>query len=253
MPRRSAGRPPTAPGRRAGRGTDESSTPMLAHDRVLLALRRGITSGYLVGGTRLVQPRIAEALGVSTTPVREALRQLAAEGLVQMDVHGGAVVHELSRSELVEVYELRRLLEPIAVTRAAKEASEASLVEAVELVTAMQHLDGATVWAEINARFHSVIERASGSPRLVSLLSQLHALSSLYVTHSLLSTPERITRGNAEHREILEAVIDGDADAAAAAVLRHLDGTLRVLLEVRELDVTCHTGHTGHTGRWWGD
>ncbi|MGH9087044.1 MAG: GntR family transcriptional regulator [Acidimicrobiales bacterium] len=224
--------------------------PMLAHDRVLLALRRGITSGYLVGGTRLVQPRIAEALGVSTTPVREALRQLAAEGLVQMDVHGGAVVHELSRSELVEVYELRRLLEPIAVERAAKEATETSLVAAVELVTAMQRVTGPSAWSEINAEFHSVIEQAAGGSRLASILSQLHALSSLYVTHSLLSEPDRIRLGNAEHREILEAVIDRDTDAAVDAVLRHLDGTLRALLEVRELDVTLPPEHTG---RWWGD
>lgn len=252
MLRRSIGGPSPAPGMSSGGAMDPEleQVPLLAHDRVVLALRSGITSGYLVGGTRLVQPRIAEALGVSTTPVREALRQLAAEGLVQIDVHGGAAVHELSRSELVEVYELRKLLEPIAVARAAKEASEASLVEAVELVTAMQHVEGATVWAEINARFHSVIERASGSPCLATILRQLHALSSLYVTHSLLSAPDRITRGNAEHREILEAVIDGDAESAADAVLRHLDGTLRTLLEVRELDVALPTGHTG---RWWGD
>lgn len=236
---------------RPGVGGDEGAeATMLAHDRVLQALRRGITSGYLVGGTRLVQPRIAEALGVSTTPVREALRQLVAEGLVQRDGHGGVTVHELSRSELVEVYELRKLLEPIAVVRAAKEAPIASLVEAVELVTAMHHVEGAAVWSEINVRFHSVIEHAAGSPRLAAILRQLHALSSLYVTHSLLSEPERIRRGNAEHREILEAVIDQDTDAAADAVLRHLDGTLRTLLEVRELDLAVPT--TGHTGRWWG-
>lgn len=236
---------------RSGVGADEAAEMVTrAHDRVLKALRRGITSGYLVGGTRLVQPRIAEALGVSTTPVREALRQLAAEGLVQRDVRGAIVVHELCRSELVEVYELRKLLEPIAVVRAAKEASVASLVEAVELVTAMHSVEGATVWSEINARFHGVIERAAGSPRLAALLRQLHALSSLYVTHSLLWEPDRIQRGNAEHREILEAVIDQDTDAAADAVLRHLDGTMRTLLEVREFDVEVPSN--GHTGRWWG-
>lgn len=231
-----------------GDGAVEPS--MLAHERVVAALRRAITSGCLVGGTRLIQPRIAEALGVSTTPVREALRQLAAEGLVQRDTRrGGTVVHELSRSELVEIYELRKLLEPIAVVRAAKEAPVASLVEAVELVTAMQHAEGATAWSELNTRFHSVIEQASRSPRLAGILSQLHALSSVYVTHSLLTAPERIRRGNAEHREILEAVIQQDTDAATDAVLRHLDGTLRALLEVRELEVD--RSATGY-GRWWG-
>ena len=217
-------------------------------ERVAKTLRRGITTGYLVGGTRLVQPKIAEALGVSTAPVREALRQLAAEGLVHFDGHGAAV-HELSRSELVEVYDLRKLLEPIAVVRAAKEASQDSLVEAAELVAAMQDIANPSAWAETNVRFHSVIERASGSPRLVAIVRQLHALSSLYVTHSLLSAPERLLRGNAEHQEILEAVIQGDADAAVDAVLRHLDGTLRVLLQVRDLDASVQSCHTG---RWWG-
>lgn len=250
MPGRTKDGPSPAPGSLRDDGTETEQVPMLAHDRVLLVLRRGITGGSLVGGTRLVQPLIAEALGVSTTPVREALRQLAAEGLVRMDPRGGAVVHELSRSELVEVYELRKMLEPIAVERAAKEASEASLVKAVELVTAMQQVEGAAAWSEINAQFHSVIEQASGSPRLASILSQLHALSSLYVTHSILSEPDRVRRGNVEHREILEAVINQDVEAATDAVLRHLDGTLRALLEVREVDVATPRCHTG---RWWGD
>jgi DNA-binding GntR family transcriptional regulator len=231
--------------------SDEVEDPsLLVHERVLVTLRRAITSGYLVGGTRLNQPRIAEALGVSTTPVREAIRQLAAEGLVQRDVRrGGAVVHELSRTELVEVYELRKLLEPIAVARAAKDAPVASLVEAVELVTAMQHVESPMAWSELNTRFHSVIEDAAGSPRLAGILRQLHALSSLYVTHSLLTAPERIRHGNSEHREIIESVIKQDADAAVVGVIRHLDGTLRTLLEVRELDAELPT--TGRA-RWWG-
>ncbi len=217
-------------------------------ERVARTLRRGITTGQLVGGMRLVQPRIADALGVSTAPVREALRQLAAEGLVQFDGHGAAV-RELSRSELVEVYELRKLLEPIAVVRAAKDAPQKSLVEAAELVVAMHDIENLSVWAETNARFHSVIEWASGSPHLAAILRQLHALSSLYVTHSLLSAPERLRRANAEHQEILEAMIRGEADVAAQAVLRHLDGTLRVLLQVREVDASTQSCHAGH---WWG-
>ncbi len=248
MRRRSNGGPSPVPDGGLAADTD-SPRPLLAHDRVFLTLHQGIASGYLVGGTRLVQPRIAEALGVSRTPVREALRRLAAEGFVKMDVHGCAVVHELSRSELVEVYELRKVLEPMAVVQAAKEASPASLVAAVELVTAMQHVGKAGEWVRTNTRFHSVIEQASGNRRLASVLRQLHGLSSLYVSHSLLSEPSRFERGNAEHAEILEAVIAKDADAAVDAVLRHLDGTLRTLLEVRELDVALPPGHTG---RWWG-
>jgi len=222
---------------------------MRARDRVLLTLRSGITGGYLVGGVRLVQPVIAEALGVSTTPVREALRQLEAEGLVHVDARGGAVVHELSRSELVEVYELRKVLEPIAVVQAAKEATAESLVEAAELMMEMHQVENAVEWTKVNAQFHMVIERASGNLRLASILRELHALSSLYVTHSLLWEPDRVERGNAEHRNILEAIIAKDTDAAIDAVLRHLEGTLSMLLEVREFDVG---NPSDHTGRQWG-
>lgn len=223
--------------------SDRFASAASAHERVASVLRRGIVSGFLPGGTRLVLPRIASALGVSTTPVREALRHLAAEGLVRFEPHGGAVVHELSRGELEEVYELRKILEPIAIARAAKDASQESLVEAVELVTAMHDVDDAAAWSEINTRFHTVLEEAGSSPRLASILRNLRELSALYVTHSLLSSPERIERGNAEHREILEAVIANDPEQAMLAVARHLNGTLRTLLQLREVDPVapiCH-------------
>lgn len=217
-----------------GRRTDHPPRGC-ASERVAETLRRAILSGYLPSGTRLVQPKIAEALGVGSTPVREAVRQLVVEGLVRMGP-AGAVVHELSRSELVEVYEVRKLLEPIAVARAASEASEESLVAAIELLGAMESVESPAVWSETNARFHELIVGSSGSPRLCAILRQLHGLSALYVTHSLMLSPERIAKGNAEHREILEAVITGASGAAADAVVRHLEGTLRTLLQLRELD-----------------
>lgn len=196
------------------------------YERVAYILRRGIVSGFLPGGTRLQIPRVASVLGVSATPVREAFRQLAADGLVRFEVYGEAVVHELSRTELEEVYELRKLLEPIAIARAAKDAPRESLVAAIELLAAMHAVDDAASWSELNTRFHAVLEEAGSSARLASILRNLRELSALYVTHSLLSSPERISCGNAEHREILEAVISNDPDRAIVAVARHLNGTL---------------------------
>lgn len=241
-------------GTRAQPGTGlsgvENGDASPAHERVAALLRRGIVTGFLPGGTKLPLPLVAKALGVSTTPVREAIRHLAADGLVQFDAHGGAVVHELSRAELQEVYDLRRVLEPIAVVRAAKDAGRASLVEAVDLVAAMYEEDDPATWSELNSRFHSVLEEACSSPRLAAILRNLRELSALYVTHSLLTEPARIERGNAEHREILEAVIANDPAAAAAAVDRHLNGTLRTLLEVRDLDAP---PSSRRNPRWWGN
>lgn len=219
------------------------------HERVTAILRSGIVNGGLPGGTHLVQALIAQALGVSTTPVREALRQLAAEGLVQFNMRGAALVHQLNRGELIDVYELRKLLEPIAVARASKEITRANLLEATELVAAMHSEESPAAWSEINTRFHAVIEESGSSLELATILRRLRAVSTLYVTHSLLSTPERVKAGNAEHREILEAVINRDPDAAAEAVDRHLDGTLRTLLQVRGVEAPLNASDRL---RWWG-
>jgi DNA-binding GntR family transcriptional regulator len=198
-------------------------------------LRGRIRGGAFPGGTRLVQAKLARDLGVSTGAVRTALRQLRAEGLVRADPRRGSVVHELSRTELVELYEIRKLLEPVATARAAKCASAESILRAVELVAVMNTEEAAARWAEHNLRFHSIIEEAGSSPRLAVILQNLRELSALYVTHSILAEPERRADANAEHEQILRAIIDRDPEAAADAVLRHLDGTLTTLLTVRQV------------------
>jgi len=86
---------------------------------VKLALHHGIMSGAIPGGTHLVQSVIADEFAVSTRQVREALRDLAAEGFVRIDARGAAVVNQLCRSDLEDIYQIRLLLEPVAVARAA--------------------------------------------------------------------------------------------------------------------------------------
>jgi DNA-binding GntR family transcriptional regulator len=218
---------------------------MANDDEVAEILRGRIRAGQVPGGTRLVQARLADELGVSTGAIRAALRQLEAEGLVCADSRRGPVVHELSRTELVELYEIRKLLEPVATARAAKCASAESIMTAVKLAAAMGAEKTAPRWAEYNRRFHSVIEEAGSSPRLAVILRNLRELSTLYVTHSILSEPERVSRANAEHEEILRAIVDRDPEAAADAVLRHLDGTLTTLLTVRQVS------GSGEAARTW--
>lgn len=224
-------RPAPKPGARSGHETAKPA----AHETVKRVLHRGIVTGTIPGGTRLVQSRIAEELAVSTRAVRDALRELAAEGFVRLDHRGAAVVHELSRTELEDLYEIRKLLEPVAAARAAKYAGRASMLTAVELLEAMESETDGAQWADYNCRFHSVIEEAAGSPMLVSVLKNLRELSALYVTHSILSEPDRVRYGNSEHSEILQAIITRDPEAAADAMLRHLDGTLRTLLNVHRI------------------
>lgn len=220
----------TGPGPRPGR---HGSTP--ARHRVKLVLLQGITTGAIPGGTRLVPSSIAEELAVSTHPVRDALRELAAEGFVRLDERGGAVVHELCRSELEDIYEIRAMLEPVAAARAARLATRADLLPAIELLAAMESGADATRWAQHNSSFHTVIDRAGGSPRMASILKNLRELAALYITHAILSVPDRAGLADAEHEEILRAVIARDPTAAADAALRHLQGTLHALRTVHGL------------------
>ena len=209
--------------------------PPAARDRVRTILHRGIVAGTIPGGTRLVPARIAEELGVGTGPVREALRELAAGGFVRFGPGQVAVVHELSRTELEDLYEIRKLLEPVATARAARYAGRDSILKAVELLAAMEIETDGQRWAEYNDGFHSVIEEAGNSPRLVAILENLRDLSALYVTHSLAVEPDRAINARAEHEEILKAIIARDPEAAADAMFKHLDGRLRTLLTVHQV------------------
>ena len=127
-------------------------------------------TGTIPGGTRLVQSCIADELAVSTRPVRDALRELAAEGFVRLDGRGAAVVRELGRGELEDIYEIRMMLEPVAAARAARLATAASLIRAGELLTVMQAAADEAQWVEHNAGFYKIIDEAGSSPRLVAIL-----------------------------------------------------------------------------------
>jgi DNA-binding GntR family transcriptional regulator len=212
-----------------------SGSRTAARDQVCGVLRQGIVTGVIPGGTRLIQTVVAAELAVSTGPVRDALRELAAGGFVRFGADGVAVVHQLGRAELTDVFEIRKLLEPVAVARAARCASREAILQAVVLLTAMDRETDRTRWAEHNDRFHSVLSEAGGSPRLAAILADLRDLTSLYVTHSITAEPDRVRRGIAEHEEILRAVLARDPEAAADATFRHLDGRLTALLEVHRV------------------
>jgi DNA-binding GntR family transcriptional regulator len=209
-----------------------------ARGRVKLVLHHGIVTGVIPGGTRLVPASIAEEMSVSTRPVRDALKELATEGFVRLDARGGAVVHELCRTELEDLFQIRRLLEPLTTARAATCASSASILAAGQLIAAMDTETDPARWAEHNSRFHHLIGEVGSSPRMVAILANLRELSTRYVTHSVVSAPEQARSGNTEHREILRAVIARDPAAAAEATVRHLDRRLGQLLSVHPVDAS---------------
>ena len=148
---------------------------------------------------------------------------------IRMDEAGDPAVRELCRSDLEDIYQVRMLLEPLAAARAASLASQEDVVRAAKVLAAMGPETDAERWADYNSSFHRVIDESGSSPRLVAILENLRELSACYVRHSILAVPDRAEAANAEHEEIMRAVIARDPAAAADAMFRHLDGTLSAL------------------------
>lgn len=200
-----------------------------AHEVVRDTLRHAILNGALPGGTRLVQADIAAQLEVSTTPVREALRDLATEGLIRLDAHRGAIVYEPDLDEVRDLYDIRKILEAEAMKRAVRSITEEELRRAEALQARMDSEPDAVLWVDFNREFHAVLADAARSPRLSALLKNLRDAAAVYVALSLKSSPEQVAAGNRDHHELLEAVRRKDARAAARTVISHLDGTMRAV------------------------
>jgi DNA-binding GntR family transcriptional regulator len=141
----------------------------------------------------------------------------------------------LTRAELVEVYEIWKLLGPMAAARAATTATREQVLKAVELVALMRDEPAGPRWADYNMAFHGLIEDAGSGPRLAAILAELRWLASGHVREAVLAGADRLDDCNAEHQDILRAVIAGDAEAAADATLSHLDSSLQGLLTVRQV------------------
>lgn len=212
---------------------DIAQPRVTAHEFVYDTLRRAILGGALAGGTKLVQADIASQLSVSTTPVREALRDLAAEGLVVFRAHIGAVVRELDIGELVELYDIRKALEPLAIQRAAARITPEEIAQAYALARQMEQESSPGAWAELNRKFHAIVENAAQAPFILSVLKGVQDISTIYVAHSLVLQPSRIVSGNKEHRALLAALRRHDGEAAASLIVAHLDSTLHAVLKAQ--------------------
>lgn len=194
------------------------------------AIRDGIIAGHLPPGMKLNQTELAEQLGLSTTPVREALRRLAGDGLVQIDAYHGASVAQLNEEELREIYAIRAALEPMAIRRAVGTISSEELDRATELWQLMETDLDAAEWVEANREFHGTLSSPGDSLILEPILVSLRDRAAPYVRLSLALDPTAKNRTNAEHGQILGAYRSRDADLAVELQVAHLHGTLDVIL-----------------------
>jgi DNA-binding GntR family transcriptional regulator len=190
-------------------------------DWIAGALRKAILIGEFKSGQPLPQDEIAAQFGVSKIPIREALLQLRAEGLVTFYPNRGAVVSALSAEEVDEIYSMRIALETLALRRAIPNFDKAGLIRAESLITIMDAERNALKWSELNWEFHAALYQPCNLPRLLDVIRALHANVQRYVVNYLTSTDYH-TEAQRQHRVILKAVQRGNADAAAEQLARHL-------------------------------
>jgi len=208
----------------------ELETRTLA-EQIAARLRDDVLSGRLAAGARLSQEALAERFRVSRIPIRDALRQLQSEGLVDGHPRLGTTVAELSAADLEELYDMRLALEP-AVARLATPR-----LRAADLAAMRRHLDImsssgelSAEWFSAHAEFHHALNARSGRERMCRLVDSLRGQTERYVRFYQAALEPAGELG-AEHELIYRTASDGDADAVAAAVDEHL-----VLVRDRVLD-----------------
>jgi DNA-binding GntR family transcriptional regulator len=193
-------------------------------------LRERILSGEFAPGQVLNQATLARTIGISTTPLREALRRLKSEGLVELDAHRDARVTELTPEEARDLLEVRRSLDPLAAALAAERRTKADIKEIREAAKGVEPLrrDFGVDHLIAHRRFHAAIYRASHNDLLIATLDGLWDKADRYRRLGLAverSQQERDEKA-AEHAQLAECVIAGDAEGAAAVMHQHIATSL---------------------------
>jgi DNA-binding GntR family transcriptional regulator len=195
-------------------------------------LREEILSGKLQPGTRLRQAELGARFRVSTSPVREAIRQLAGIGLVEIQPHRGAVIIEPQASDLSQMYQVRALLEPMCNAWAAQRIDTQDLEALATTLAETRKVQSIAEITRLNRRFHVLIATASGNSHLAKVVLNLLDLSTPYIGTIFRTNVQALVSKQArEHGEILEALRNRDPERAYAASLQHLaplniDGTV---------------------------
>lgn len=203
-----------------------STTAKIVADK----LRDEIQDGLLEPGTRLRQNEVAERFGVSTTPVREAFAQLQVEGLVRIDPHRGAVVFHPTAEDLLEYYEIREVLETLAMTHAVEGLTDKTAEELNELIERMRRTKSSRRWLQMNDEFHLKLYEGAGRPRLSALIETLRDASNPYI-YMFVANQRPTDQADDEHQAILDACVRGDTGAAQQALRDHLRHTSQELAQ----------------------
>lgn len=199
-------------------------------DLILTHLRNAITDGSLDEGEPIRQDDVARLFSVSKIPVREALKRLEAEGLVEFHRNRGATVASVSEPEIAQIFEVRAILESEAVKLSIPQMSGATFERARAFCDAFARETDARRWAELNWQFHSCLYEDAGRPFLVSTIRSVNDRLERYLRLQLSLSRGQLTADD-EHRRILAACIDKDKDLAGRLLFEHIMGACRSLLD----------------------
>ena len=199
-------------------------------ERAYATVREMVLTGELEPGVVLNQAVLARQIGISTTPLREALRRLAQQGLVELGAHRDARVAPLDAAEARDLVELRQDLDPLAAGLAAQRRTAADLAEMADSLARLESLPEDPSPAQLagHRRFHAALYRASHNAVLVETLDGLWDKTDRYRRHALRAgrSDEEVAQRAEEHRLLVEAVSDRDAAAATELMRRHVESSL---------------------------
>lgn len=196
-----------------------------AYERLVADIR----AGALKPGDRLTEAELAQRLGISRTPVREAIRQLESDGLVDHVPRVGAVVRTLDYAEITELYEMRAVLESTAARFAARAASDVELAELEAINAEMADASDTQKLSEANQQFHAVLLNAARNRFLVKSVEAVQK-TLLILGPSTMEEGGRASEAIAEHQRILDALRKRDCDAAEAVMRVHIEAAHRARL-----------------------
>lgn len=211
-------------------------------------LRRKLLAGKLHPGSRLDYKKISTEIGVSVTPVREAMGKLASEGLVDLVPRAGAFVRKLGRQEAVELYGVREAIETYAAAKAAQKITEPRLEQLEALLETMRQLitrastaGGAMTgeplaeFLEADLAFHMTIIEAAGNPRLTKLAGDSHIHSRIFGAERFGHSQELLEEADQNHRSIYQALKGRDAAKASQMISLHINRSLELTVaHIRE-------------------
>ena len=197
-----------------------------AVDSVIEAITEGVKEGRYAPGQRLVEADLTAELGISRGPLREALGRLAAEGMLELEPYRGAVVRRLSRDDVQDLFNIRRVLEGEAARLAALRIDEgtnrARLEQEMAVVDGFRGRTDTMAYMDANERFHELVVELSGSKLLARLIPQLQVHAFRLLFRRMIVEDSAMPNSIEEHTVVAAAILAGDAKAAERAMRVHV-------------------------------